>query len=407
MKNILWISCGWWMTLLFTSCNHDEVFPDQAFIKMYGGGFAQEGVGVAEMPAGGYLMAGSSTSYSRGNYWDIFVVTTTAEGNATLTRNVSISRNLRTKQLLPIQAGNGGYVVLAQGENASGLSKTYLLRLDKNGNPVGSPVSIRENTSGNDFPTRIASTLDGGFIIVGSTSAVSTLGGSIGPNDPADLLLIRTDANGTLLWDRTYGLSQRDLGADVYPMPDGSFRVLSTSIREGAADQDLLLVSCDSQGLLTNALSFGDAQKNETALRLLPGATAGSWIVFGSKEGQITEVPFLMFLNSDFQSTRIVNYDQQGAQKPTDILPLPSGFALLSSTSTADQSSDWLFQLTDINGTLRSNFSTFGGSKTDTPGAMTASSTGGYLLTGTLTFDNNTMAGLILTDANGEVNGTK
>lgn len=60
----------------------------------------------------------------------------------------------------------------------------YLLKLDKNGTPTWiKSFDYKENDRGES----VAETLDGGYIIVGTTSG-----------DPNEVLIIKTDANGNV-----------------------------------------------------------------------------------------------------------------------------------------------------------------------------------------------------------------
>ena len=57
--------------------------------------------------------------------------------------------------------------------------------------------------------------MDGGLAIAGYTTSEG--------NGAKDILLIRLDANGELLWQKTFGGELQDVGKSIVAMPDGGF----------------------------------------------------------------------------------------------------------------------------------------------------------------------------------------
>lgn len=75
-----------------------------------------------------------------------------------------------------------------------------------------------DNTFGGDsldMGYSIQQTIDGGYIITGSTE-------SYGSGD-ADVYLIKTDANGDSLWTKTFGGPGQDYGSSLQITSDGGY----------------------------------------------------------------------------------------------------------------------------------------------------------------------------------------
>lgn len=68
--------------------------------------------------------------------------------------------------------------------------------------------------------TDLIATRDGGFVIAGSTVATNTTG-LVGPPFPDDAFLLRLDAGGAVLWNRTYGGDDGDGANAVRETADG------------------------------------------------------------------------------------------------------------------------------------------------------------------------------------------
>jgi len=106
----------------------------------------------------------------------------------------------------------------------NGESDVWLIKLDDNGN------LIWEKTFGGtefDAAQGIYTSLDGGFLIAGnSKSSDMDADANRGEND---LWFIKTDENGELIWQQTFGGSDLDYGFDVIENADSSVMVVGES----------------------------------------------------------------------------------------------------------------------------------------------------------------------------------
>ncbi len=88
---------------------------------------------------------------------------------------------------------------------------------------------------------------DGGFIITGYAKSFPK------PDDTSgapDAYLIKTDADGILEWEMTYGGPGEDRGMFVHQLADGSFRIIATSM--GNLPNALYLFTTNDAGMLTD-----------------------------------------------------------------------------------------------------------------------------------------------------------
>jgi hypothetical protein len=83
-------------------------------------------------------------------------------------------------------------------------------------------------------------TSDEGFALFGTT-------GSYGDADE-DSLLVKTDANGNMQWNQTYGDSGNEVGTALVETNDGGFVLGGYTTSFGDGDSDFWLVKTDEKG---------------------------------------------------------------------------------------------------------------------------------------------------------------
>ncbi|MGD9049978.1 MAG: hypothetical protein PVF77_18135, partial [Anaerolineae bacterium] len=142
----------------------------------------------------------------------------------------------------PIQTEKDEYVILGQiaGSYARDEEDIYLVKIDGQGNELWSQTY---GGRGMDAGKMVRQTSDGGFIIVGDRAEAQPRGGLY----QSDLLLIKTDAEGNELWNRTYGDQILYLGWGVAQTPDGGY-ILTGWEAKTIPDRDVIVLKTDENG---------------------------------------------------------------------------------------------------------------------------------------------------------------
>ncbi len=114
----------------------------------------------------------------------------------------------------------------------------FIIKTDINGNLLWE----EEHPSGAiAFGEGIAEIPTGGFYIAGITNAIG--------NGGLDVLAMKVDASGQLLWAKGFGRSGNELGYDVDVMPDGGAIFTGSAFKADTSNfRDLVLIRTDTDG---------------------------------------------------------------------------------------------------------------------------------------------------------------
>ncbi len=94
--------------------------------------------------------------------------------------------------------------------------------------------------SGYDYGSSVQQTTDGGYILVGYTSSITT--------GVVKTWLIKTNANGTEEWNQTFGGIDAAIGHSVQQTTDGGYIIVGYLYSMEAEDGDVWLIKTDAEG---------------------------------------------------------------------------------------------------------------------------------------------------------------
>lgn len=168
-----------------------------------------------------------------------------------------------------LQTSDGGYVVSGTTNSTSknGSFEAFLFKTDENGTLQWFKTYGDGN---NSFIYSMTNTSDGGYTITGKSWPKE--GNSIGRGE--DVLLIRTDANGNLLWKKYYGGLKNDSGQCLVQSPDNGYAIIGYTESYGNGGRDVYLIKTDAEGNLLWNKTYG-SHKDDTGYYILSTADGG------------------------------------------------------------------------------------------------------------------------------------
>ncbi len=267
----------------------------------YGGTNDERGQGIIQTNDGGYLISGFSESsdedvsinFGSNDYW---VAKLDATGNVQWEKSFGFSGN--DQAFSSIQTIDGGYLIAgtldvtasnqqgndrnsSQSRHAGG--DYWAIKLDANGTKEWRRFYGGSNT---DTPYDIATTDDGGYILLGTSDSFDV---DIQNNRGTyDYWAVKIDAAGTKVWERSYGGDEIDQAYAITKTNDGNFIIVGDS-RSNSDDVSSNYGSADTWAIKINQTGEKIWEKNyggssfESAKSIIPSQEGGFYIVGSSR----------------------------------------------------------------------------------------------------------------------------
>ena len=207
---------------------------------------------------GGYVLIGSTVSPVT-QHWAIAMMKTSETGSAEWARLIDDSTDMYPGKIT--RCADNGFVVA--GTQVSSVQRMMLFRFDASGT-LQWKRTIGDSAAGG---VSASQTPDGGFIALGIFTPSS---GSFTP----DLFLAKTDAAGTLVWQRSF--SERFAAYDGMGTPDGGF------VSVGYRNPGMFWHKANSSGQEEWRYSYLESWPGGATLTSVAGSHEGDMVVAGS-----------------------------------------------------------------------------------------------------------------------------
>ncbi len=365
---VLAVTCVVVMLLSTAAMAAAAVDPDVDWSATFGGIDDEWANSVQQTSDGGYILAGGRFA---GNQNDVLLIKTDASGTQQWSRTFGGSGWDNAHAV--VQTADGGYVVAGTNESVlPGKSKGWLLKTDASGTHVWS-----KTFGGGDWDhfDSVLQTPDGGYVVAGFVDSMDDIDG--------DLWLLKTDAAGNQLWNRTIGGDGEQHVSALLPTADGGFALAGETQSSGSGQAAGWLVKTDSAGNLTWSKMYGGSGWDEFYAARQTGD--GGYILVGESDSTDPGDTDAWVVRTDAAGTEVWSGSFGGAEPDHAgaVFVLPGGGYLVagSTESQGQGGSDlWLFTVNpsgDMLGDL-----VYGGADSDILWGGDQTSDGGYILAG-------------------------
>ncbi len=233
--------------------------------KTYGGPGEDWAASIRQTVDGGYVVAGRTTSFGAGAF-DAWILKLGADGTIVWQKTYGGPHADWAASIE--QTADGGYIVTGSTESfGAGFFDAWVLKLHGDGTiawqkTYGGP--------GDDEATSIQQTVDGGFIVAGSTTSFGA---------GLDVWVLKLEGDGTIAWQKTYGGPRGERAASIQQTADGGFIVAGSTTSFGAGLLDVWVLKLEGDGTIAWQKSYG-GQGTEEADSIQQTADGG-YIVAG------------------------------------------------------------------------------------------------------------------------------
>jgi len=229
-------------------------------------GDVADNIGYSVRPTadGGYILAaGTTTSYAVGDTETWLIKTDNNGSKQWLKKYPPI--DVRTVN----STSDGGYIIVG------GYPIIWLIKTDNNGTMQWNrSFRIGDKIYDHAWGEAGFQTSDGGYILVATIY--------LGMKKQEDILLIKTDDSGNMLWNKTFGGIDVDWGSSIEPTTDQGYIIVGRTFSYGNGNgmSDVWLIKTNSSGVEQWNRTFGDA--NIDWGRSVQQTSDGGYIITGA-----------------------------------------------------------------------------------------------------------------------------
>jgi hypothetical protein len=213
--------------------------------RIYGGTESDFGHDVRQTSDGGYIVAGRTYSFGAGS-GDMYLLKLAANGDLMWSNTYGGLFEDTARRV--VQASDGGYVMAGSTESfGAGASDACLVKMDSGGTLLWSQTY---GTTDSETAWGLTQTSDGGYILVGRVYSSQT--------KDTDILLVKTDKDGTEEWSRALDYDKYDEGFGVVQTTDGGYAIAGVTLLLAEVRAEMLLVKTDADGVPQWSRKFGE-----------------------------------------------------------------------------------------------------------------------------------------------------
>lgn len=217
--------------------------------KTYGHGGDDFAKSIIQTSDGGYAIAGYNSS---GTYMDYWLVKTDHTGSVEWNQTYGEPGDKEFAYSL-IQTSDGGYAIWGY-KLTSGDVKTdaWMVKTNSNGE-----MEWNQTYGGADDEVAwsVIQTCDGGYAGLGYTKSFGAVNW--------DVWLVKVYANGTEQWNHIYGGSKEDFGFSIIQTKDGGFAIGGFTYSFGAGHSDFYLIKTFANGTMQWQRTYGDGDYDD------------------------------------------------------------------------------------------------------------------------------------------------
>jgi parallel beta-helix repeat protein len=236
--------------------------------KTYGGPSSDYGTCLVETNDGGFAIAGYTDSFGAGKS-DFWLIKTASNGNIEWNKtyggpDVEYAYSL-------IQTSDGGYALAGFTRSfGAGLTDFWLVKTDEYGNMEWNQTYGDENLHETAYD--LVETSDGGYALAGEVDPFTL-------SSEPDCWLVKTDEVGNMEWNQTYGGEEHESASSLIQTSDGGYALAGeqtgTNSSTNRVQSDSLLIKTDVNGNMEWNQTYGTGYSDDNSRSVLERPEGG------------------------------------------------------------------------------------------------------------------------------------
>ncbi|MBE0570088.1 MAG: T9SS type A sorting domain-containing protein, partial [Ignavibacteriaceae bacterium] len=203
------------------------------FEKTYGGINSERGVVIDKTNDGGYIIGGSTASFSSSE--DMYVVKLDSTG---LIQWAKVYNSFGYDRIHGVkQTADGGYYISGYVGDGNGLFDMAIAKIDAVGNMVWAKYS--GSAQAEEF-RKLSITPDGGFLVAGYNASIGM--------GAKDVQVMKISSSGIIEWAKTFGTMYEDFNSSCIVASDGNFVLSGALDISGSYGVRPTLIKLDTMG---------------------------------------------------------------------------------------------------------------------------------------------------------------
>ena len=269
------------------------------------------------------------------------------------------------------QSSENGYVIAGKTTSqGAGQSDAYVTKTDSRGNVIWGKTY---GGSGKDIASSIANLSDGAYLIVGTTR-------SFGQGEE-DIYIVKTNHDGDFLWQQTFGGLSKDYGNAFIEDGDGGYVTVGSKTNSLNGKADIIAIKTNMNGSVVwyRTFEWGGIDVCTSVSNTYDGGfiLTGWTTSFGN--GEVNA--FIMKLNTHGRFVRRTIVGKVGKDVGTSVLQANDyGFIVAGWSSSIEGSDMYLVKVNSVGEVEWEK--KYGGKGDDVASSICKSSDGGYVVAG-------------------------
>ncbi len=288
--------------------------------KTFGPDYVDYGFCIIENQAGELIMAGTENGFFNPTqtdfktpHSDILIIKTDATGKQIWYKKIGGSDHEWARDI--IEAPDGGYYICGSTQSyGSGNFDIFLARINENGDLIWLRTFGGDHY---DYGEKLALTNDGHIYISGTTASYT--------NDlNSDHMLIKTDMEGNLVWQKVLGSENADYTGGLVVTQDQGVVFSGWTRKSHKGDTDIILIRLNKDGEMDFISHLAPDNPMEGNIKLFPNPSSGK-LKIDLQECQHTTVHLEI---TDLQGSKILSVELAGGKEYTIESGLAAGVYL-------------------------------------------------------------------------------